>query len=155
MKRLLLAASLVVLSCAGFVLAQGRAGMQGPPPATGPVADLANAGVEAINKGNAAYFESHLAPDVVWFDEDGHAIATKDRVLAFVKRNLLAGGKKVAITSLRVGNTSDAGWAGYQYTITAEGKPDRKGTQTVFYKKSGNDWLIQVVHGAVNAAGHM
>ena len=154
MKRVLLVA-LVVVGLVGFSIAQERAGRGGgmanqAAAATGPIADLANAGVKAINDNDAAFFESHLAADVVWFDEDGHAVAGKDRVLAFVKRGLLTGTKKVTITGLRVGDT----WAGYQYTIDG-GPQQRKGTQTVAYKKVGNDWQIAMVHGAVNAAGHM
>ena len=129
-------------------------GMAQAPPATGPIADLANAQIEAVNKGDAAFFESRLADTVVWFDEDGHAIAGKDRVVGFVKGKLLTGGKKVTITGLRVGNSTDGGWAGYQYTIDAAGA-QRKGTQTVVYQKVGNDWKIIMVHGAVNAVGHM
>src|SRR4051794_21866415 len=104
MKKLLLTA-LVVIALAVVALAQGGAATPGTPQrgergtgaargggpgaqapaATGPIADMANAGVEAINKNDAAYFENHLAADAVWFDEDGHAIAGKDRILAFLK----------------------------------------------------------------------
>lgn len=154
MKRVLLVTSLLALISVGYGFSQGRGAQMAP--ATGPVADLANAAVDAINKGDAAWFESHLAPDIVWYDEDGHGIAGKERVLGFVKRNLLTGGKKLTITNLRVGNTADAAWSGLQYTLTAEGKPERKGTQTTFYKKVGNDWQVQIIHGAINfPGGHM
>lgn len=160
MKKLLLV-SVVVLGMVGLMLSQGPApapaaaprgmGMAAQAPApTGPIADLATAGVAAINKADATYFESKLAADVVWFDEDGHAIAGKDRVLNFVKGKLLAGGKKVTMTGLKVGDD----WAGYVYTIDAAGKM-LKGTQTIVYKKVGNDWQIAMVHGAVAAAAHM
>src|SRR5262245_34384118 len=151
MKRLLLVALLIIAVSAGLTLAQGGGapkagapqgrggGMAAPPAATGPIADLANAQIDAINKGDAAFFDSHLADSVVWFDEDGHAIAGKDRVNNFVKSKLLAGGKKVTITGLRVGNNNEGAWAGYQYTVDAAGA-QRKGTQTVVYQKAGNDW---------------
>src|SRR5437899_694687 len=133
MRRVLLIA-VVVLGLVGFAIAQERAGARGggagmgqAPAATGPIADLANQGIKAINDNNAAFFESHLSADVVWFDEDGHAIAGKERVLGFLKRSLLTGSKKVTITGLRVGDD----WAGYQYSI----EPGRKGTQTIVYKK--------------------
>ena len=151
MRKLLLIGLLLVLGLAGFAIAQGggapQRGAAQAPAATGPIADLANAGIDAINKNDAAYFESHLAADVVWFDEDGHAIAGKDRVLAFMKRGLLTGAKEVTMTGLKVGEN----WAGYQYAIDG----GRKGTQTVAYKKVGNDWQITMIHGAVNAVGHM
>jgi hypothetical protein len=153
MRRALLISVVSLALVGGWTIAQDRGGRGGgggmpqAPAATGPIADLANAGLKAINDNNAAYFETHLAADVVWFDEDGHAIAGKDRVLGFLKRSLLTGSKKVTMTGLRVGEN----WAGYQYAI--EG--GRKGTQTVVYKKVGNDWQISMIHGAVNAAGHM
>ncbi len=150
MKKVFLIA-LVVLGLVAFVGGQDRGGRGGAgmqaPAATGPVADMANAGVKAINDNDSAFFEKNLAADVVWFDEDGHAVAGKDRVLAFLKRSLLTGSKKVTVTGLRVGDN----WAGYQYSI--EG--GRKGTQTIVYKKVGNDLQIAMIHGAVNAPGHM
>jgi ketosteroid isomerase-like protein len=165
MKRSLFVISLITVLAVGLALAQGTppqrggaagrgGGMAAPPAATGPIADLANAQIDAINKGDAAFFDSHLADTVVWFDEDGHAIAGKDRVSNFIKMRLLTGGKKVTITGLRVGNSNDGAWAGYQYTIDG-GPTQRKGTQTVVYQKVGADWKIVMVHGAVNAAGHM
>jgi len=153
MKKLSIAA-LLVFGLMGLAFAQGAGGGRGAaaqtPAATGPIADLANAGIDAMNKGDAAFFESKLAADVVWFDEDGHAIAGKDRVLGFVKMRLLAGGKKVTISGLKAGEN----WAGYVYTIDAAGK-QVKGTQTIVYKKVGSDWQIAMVHGAVAAAPHM
>jgi ketosteroid isomerase-like protein len=158
MKRVLLV-TLLVFAVTGMAFAQGAApqapqrgaagrGAATPPP-TGPIADLANGAIDAINKADATFFETRLAADVVWFDEDGHAIAGKDRVLNFVKTKLLVGGKKVTITNLRVGDD----WAGYVYTVDAAGK-QIKGTQTIVYKKVGADWQIAMVHGAVAAAGH-
>ena len=126
----------------------------GTTAGTGPIADLAKAQIDAINKGDAAFFDSRLADNVVWFDEDGHAIAGKDRVSNFIKMRLLTGGKKVTITGLRVGNSNDGAWAGYQYTVDAAGA-ERKGTQTVVYQKMGADWKIVMVHGSVSAAGQM
>jgi len=143
MKRILFVLFLLSLA-SGILIAQ-----RGAPPATGPIADLANAGIDAINKGDATYFDTRLAADVVWFDEDGHAIATKDRVLNFVKGKLLTPGKKVTISGLRVGEN----WAGYQYKVEA-GTNVREGTQTIVYKKAGNDWQIAMVHGAVKAMAH-
>jgi ketosteroid isomerase-like protein len=149
MRKSLFIVSLIAI-CATLALAQRGAPM---PPATGPGAEMANASLEAINKADAAYFEKHLATDVVWLDEDGHAIRTKDRVLNFIKTKLLTGGKKVMMTSLTAGNSTDAAWSTYFYTIDAAGA-QRKGTMTSIYKKVGNDWQIVLVHGAVNAMGH-
>ena len=160
MKRSVFVIALITVLAVGLALAQGTpppqrgGGMAAPPAATGPIADLANAQIAAINKGDATFFDSQLGDQVVWFDEDGHAIAGKDRVSNFIKTKLLAGGKKVTITGLRVGNSNDGAWAGYQYTIDAGGA-QKKGTQTVVYQKVGAEWKIVMIHGAANASGHM
>ncbi|MBI4472125.1 MAG: nuclear transport factor 2 family protein [Acidobacteria bacterium] len=157
MKRLVIISVLVCLTLfTAFAQAPQRGARGAMPPPTGPIADLANAGVDAINKGDAAFFDSHLAADVVWFDEDGHAIASKERVLNFLKTKLLTPGKKVTITGLRVGDN----WAGYVYKVEGAaatgGAPTvREGTQTIVYKQAGGNWQISMVHGAVKAAGHM
>ena len=149
MKKLLLIA-LTVFAMAGLASAQGRAPL---PPATGPGADMANASLDAINKNDAAYFDAHLAADVVWLDEDGHAIRGKMAVSNFLKRSLLTGSKKVTMTSLTAGNSTDAAWSTFFYTIDGGAAPT-KGTMTSVYKKVGNDWQIVLIHGAKNAVGH-
>ncbi len=92
---------------------------------------------------------------MTWLDEDGHAIAGKDRVLRFLN-NQLAGSKerKLTATNIKVGMTTDAGWAYFLYTIES-GAAKRSGFNTTVYKKTGNEWQIVLVHGAVNAAAHM
>ncbi len=119
-----------------------------------PVADLVQAGVDAYNRQDVAYFEKMLAPDVVWLDDDGHAVAGKDRVLAFLRNQLGAAvPRKLMVTNIRTGNTSDAAWASFAYVM--EGGPgQRKGLNSTFYRKSGADWQIVLVHGAINTPGH-
>ncbi len=119
-----------------------------------PVADLVQAGVDAYNRQDVAYFEKMLAPDVVWLDDDGHAVAGKDRVLAFLRNQLGATPpRKLIVTNIRTGNTSDAAWASFAYVM--EGGPgQRKGLNSTFYKKSGADWQIVLIHGAINTPGH-
>ncbi|MBI2150120.1 MAG: nuclear transport factor 2 family protein [Acidobacteria bacterium] len=71
-----------------------------------PVADLVQAGVDAYNRQDVAYFEKMLAPDVVWLDDDGHAVAGKDRVLAFLRNQLGATPpRKLVVTNIRTGST--------------------------------------------------
>ena len=53
----------------------------------------------------------------------------------FIKTRLLTGGKEVTITGLRVGNSNDGAWAGYQYTIDAAGA-QRKGPRRLCIKRS-------------------
>lgn len=97
---------------------------------------LVQAGVDAINKQDAAFFERQLADDVVWLDEDGHVIAGKMSVLNFVKRQLLASPVKLVVSALRTGSTSDAAWATYAYTLDKEGKAQKKGMSTIVYKRA-------------------
>lgn len=151
MKKVLFVVLLLAIGVS-IAIGQGAAGrgMGQAAAATGPIADLANAGIDAMNKNDAAFFEKNLSDTVVWFDEDGHAIAGKMAVTRFIGRSLLTGAKKVSVTGLKVGEN----WAGYVYTIEA-GATKKTGTQTVVYKKVGNDWKIDMVHGAVAAAGHM
>lgn len=131
----------------GLAFAGASAGQQ-------PVADLVQAGVDAYNRQDVAYFEKMLASDVVWLDDDGHALVGKDRVLGFIRNQLAATPpRKLTVTNVRTGNSSDAAWASFAYVI--EGGPgQRKGLNSTFYKKSGSDWQIALVHGAINTPSH-
>ena len=50
---------------------------------------LIDAAINAFNTQDAAYFEKTLAPEAVWLDEDGHAIAGKERVTSFIARQVM------------------------------------------------------------------
>jgi len=41
-----------------------------------------------------------------------------------------------------------AGWAGFNYVI--EGPNMVKGTNSLLLKKTGNDWQVVMIHGAVD-----
>src|SRR5689334_1630195 len=90
MKKSILAL-VIVIALAGSALAQapergqgggqGRGGGRGRggglpqmPPLTGPVADMVNMIIAAINNQDAVYLQKVVAPDAVWLDEDGHAL---------------------------------------------------------------------------------
>ena len=146
---------LIVVGLAGAVLAQAPAGGQGrggrpnifAPPATpsGSIADLVNGIVTAFNNRDTAYLQKVIAPDAVWLDEDGH------HLLAMVWMNRLTSAnpaKKLSITNLRVQNWDTAGWAGFNYMM--DGANEVKGTNSFVFKKTGNDWQIVLVHGAVD-----
>jgi hypothetical protein len=86
-----------------------------------------------------------IAPDAVWFDEDGHHMAAAvwmNRILSATPP------RKLTISNLRVGNWDTAGWAGFNY-IVDEGR-QLKGTNTLVFKKNGNDRQIVVIHGAID-----
>src|SRR5215471_13472953 len=95
MKRSILAFVIAMVALAGSALAQapergqgggagqgqGRGGGRGRggglpqmPPLTGPVADMVNMIIAAINNQDAAYLQKVVAPDAVWLDEDGHML---------------------------------------------------------------------------------
>ncbi len=131
----------------------GRGGGRGGAvaPATGPVADMTNMIVEAINKQDAMFFDGKLTADAILADEDGHFIPA----MVWVQR-LTSSPKKLTIEGLRVGDLgADAAWAGFTYTLdeTARGAENQMtGTTTIVYKKNGANLQIAMVHLAVKGA---
>ena len=158
MKRSIPVLVFVAFVLIGSAFAQAPAGGQArggrpaifAPPATaaGPMVDVVNAIVTAYNNHDTAYFQKAIAPDTVWFDEDGHHMAA----MVWMNRVLTANPpRKLSITNLRVGNWDTAGWAGFNYVI--EGGPNPvKGTSSMLFKKTGNDWQIVLIHGAVDTS---
>jgi hypothetical protein len=115
--------------------------------ASGPVADFVQQLVTAFNSRNTAFFQKAITPDAVWLDEDGHHLLAQ----VWINRLLSANPpRKLSITNLRVGNWDTAGWAGFNYVI--EGTNQVKGTNSLVLKKTGNDWQIVLIHGAVDTA---
>jgi hypothetical protein len=149
MRKFILVIVVILITLADGA-AQGRGGRGGgifAPPSTpsGPIADAVNGIVTAFNNHDTAYFQKIIAPDAVWFDEDGH------QLLATVWLNRLMAAtppRKLSISDLRVGNWDTAGWAGFHYTLEATNQV--KGINTMSFKKVGNDWQIVMIHGAVD-----
>src|SRR5437763_1972157 len=149
MKKLILAIVLLMALLVSSAPAQAQGGRPNifAPAATasGPVADLVKAIVTAFNSKDVAYFQKLIAPDAVWLDEDGH------HLLAMVWMNRLLSAnppRKLSITNLRTENWDNAGWAGFNYVI--EGTNQVKGVNSMVFKKTGNDWKVVLVHGAVD-----
>ena len=138
-----------VLICASL-MAQQRGG--GPPPvpaATGPMLDVANKIVDAINKQDSATLQKMVAPDTVYLDEDGHAVP----VQAWINRLTMGTPSKQMTMAQSHGQSWDnAGWVSFNYTLTEnfKGEPKTlKGTASFVLKKAaGSDWTIQFIHGA-------
>jgi len=161
MKRLILSCALAMTLIGGTVLAQEPGGggrgarniwgrSPGPPPA-GPLVDLVQAGVDAYNKGDIAYFEKMFADDILWVDEDGHELTSKMFCVDFIRRQITATPKRnMSVTGIATGAWSDTGWAAFAYTVD-DGINQRKGMNTTLFKKVGNDWKIVLIHGAINA----
>jgi ketosteroid isomerase-like protein len=154
---LVLAVLVPVVLCAVLFAQQPPAGgkgggMRGPrtPPASGPMLDLANKLVEAINKQDAETLQKMLTTDAVYLDEDGHAPPAQ----AWIRK--LATGtppKQLAISSTHSQMWDDTGWVSFNYELTEslQGQPKTvKGTASIVARKSaGGDWQIQLVHGAL------
>jgi hypothetical protein len=92
------------------------------PPATGPMLNLANHLVDAINKQDTATLQKMLASDAVYLDEDGHAPPAR------VWINKLATGtpaKQIAISATHSQMWDDAGWVSFNYTLaeSLQGQP--------------------------------
>jgi len=114
----------VALTALSLVMAGAIAMAQQPPaagarpqtpPATGPLLDLANSLVEAINKQDTSALQKMLAPDAVYLDEDGHAPPAR------VWINKLTNGtpaKQVVISSTHGQTWDDAGWVSFNYSLT-------------------------------------
>ena len=120
------------------------------PPATGPMLDIANKLVEAINKQDAAALQKMVAPDAVYLDEDGHA----PPVAAWINRLTMGTpAKQMTISGTHGQMWDNAGWVSFNYTLaeTFQGQPKTlRGTASVVVKKApSGDWLIQLVHGAL------
>jgi ketosteroid isomerase-like protein len=127
-------------------------GMRGPqtPPASGPMLDLANKLVEAINKQDAANLQKMLAADAVYLDEDGHAPSAQAWI------NKLATGtppKQLTISATHSQMWEETGWVSFNYELTEtfQDQPKTvKGTASIVAKKAaGGDWQIQLIHGAL------
>jgi len=156
MKRSILVSAVLIAALVATASAQapagqargGRPNIFAPEPtATGPVADLVKSMVTAFNNRDTAFFQKTITPDAVWLDEDGHHLLAG----VWINRLLSANPpRKLTITNLRVNNWSDGGWAGFNYVI--EGTNQVKGTNSLVFKKTGNDWQIVLIHGAVDTA---
>ena len=152
MKRSILLFVIAMAAYAGSALAQGRGrGLPPPPTLTGPVADLVNGIINAINNQDTAYIQKVAAPDAIWADEDGHILPTN----FFIGK--LMGGKppKKLTPSNMGGQTWDGGaWAAFDYTldetVANAGTNQMKGTITMTFKKAGNDWQVVLIHASVN-----
>lgn len=160
MKKLILLSAVLATLIAGSALAQsyepprssgkiwGRS--PGPPP-PGPLVNLVQAGVDAYNNGDIAYFEKMFADDILWVDEDGHELTSKMFAVYFIGRQMNATPKrKMSVSGVATGVLGETGWAAFAYTID-DGVNQRKGMNTTLFKKVGNDWKIVLIHGSIDA----
>jgi hypothetical protein len=50
--------------------------------------------------------------------------------------------------------SGDSGWAGFSYVIDSGGS-QKRGVNTTLFRKTGANWQILLVHGAVNPPSTM
>src|SRR5215467_14227545 len=151
MKRSILFFVLGTTILAGTTFAQGARNLPPRPTLTGPVADFVNALVNAINKQDKAFLDKVVAPNATWADEDGHIFPA-----SFFINKLMQGMPRKLTPSNIAGETFDnAAWAAFDYTLDetlANGTPNQiKGTQTMMFRKVGNDWQVVLIHAGINA----
>ena len=154
MKRYILSVVLTMSALWVTVSAQAPARGQGggrpnifAPAATasGPIAEVMNNMVTAFNNRDTAHFQKLIAPDAVWLDEDGHHLLAS----VWMSRLLSANPpRKLTVSNLRTQSWDNAGWAGFNYVL--EGTNQVKGINTIVFKKTGNEWQIEMIHGAVD-----
>ena len=148
MKKSILLFVVAMMMLAG--MANGQAARAPRPTLTGPVADLLNKIVVAINTQDKAFLDKVVAPNATWADEDIHIFPA-----AFFINKLMQGmPRKLTITNV-AGETWDTGaWAAYNYTLDetrADGTQHQlKGIQSMTFRKVGSDWQVVLFHNAID-----
>src|SRR6266513_5449183 len=119
MRRLILLSAMAIAMTGAAALAQapgteGRSinGRSPAPPPPSPLVNLVQAGVDAYNKGDIAYFEKMFADDILWIDEDGHELTGKMFALYFVGKQITATPKRtMKVNGVATGTWGDTAWA--------------------------------------------
>lgn len=155
-----LALALSLTLTGSVLLAQqpgGRGGGQGAPggrgtpgpPVPALLADLANKLVDAINKQDTTTIEKMIAAGALYLDEDGHA----PPIQGWITKLTTGVPKQLVITGTHGQLWDDSGWVSFNYSFmeTVNARPATiKGTASIVVKKSqSGEWLIQMVHGAL------
>ena len=115
---------------------------------------LVDHAINALNEQDIGYFEKRLATNVVWLDEDGHAISGKERVTTFINRRLMIDQQKIVTQNVKVLTSDNSTWGYFSYAIEVDGDALIKGLGSVVFHKLDNDWQIVLVHGAHNVGTH-
>src|SRR5437870_9866395 len=124
MKKLILLIILIVTFGTVAPAQRGR-----PAPFTGPVADLVNGIVNAINKQDMAYIQKVVAADAMWADGDIHVLPASFFIgrLRQVNRP-----RRLAITNLVAQTWATGAWPACNDTVD-EVTSQLKGTNTVTF----------------------
>jgi ketosteroid isomerase-like protein len=151
MKGSILVFGITMMMLAETAFTQGARNLPPRPTLTGPLADLVNQIINAINKQDKTFVEKLLAPNATWADEDGHIFPA-----TFFTNKLMQGmPRKLTATNIAGETWGDAAWAAFDYTLDEtlrDGTPNQiKGTETLMFRKAGNDWQVVLVHAAIDA----
>ena len=151
MKQSILCFALGTTILAGTAFAQGARNLPPRPTLTGPLADFVNALVNAINKQDKAFLDKVVAPNATWADEDGHIFPAS----FFINKLMQGMPRKLNPTNIAGETWDNAAWAAFDYTLDEtlkDGSANQiKGTETMVFRKMGNDWQVVLVHGAIDA----
>jgi ketosteroid isomerase-like protein len=111
---------------------------------------IADSIVAAVNKQDAAALTKMLAMDALYLDEDGHAIPAT----AWATRLTTGTPAKMMTINQSHGAMLDdnTAWLSFNFTLaeTFQNAPKNvTGTASFALKKSGADWTIAMIHGAL------
>lgn len=128
-----------------------------PPEPAAPGAGIAaevEKGVAAYNAQDLKYYETALAPDVVYIADDGATFAGKARVVGLFGRLFAATPKRQMVASdVIAGGKGDVAWARFKWTIT-RGETSRKGLCSVLFTRAGDAWqAVQIQNTPDGHAG--
>jgi ketosteroid isomerase-like protein len=151
MKKSILVLVVATAMFGGNALAQGVRNLPPRPTLSGPVADLVTALVNAINKQDKAFIEKVVAPNATWADEDGHIFPAS----FFINKLMQGMPRKLTPTNIAGETWDNAAWAAFDYTLDEtlkDGSSNQiKGTETMTFRKMGNDWQVVLIHAAIDA----
>ena len=114
-------------------------------------ASLVENAINAINAGDASYFEMHKSEDAVWLDEDGHMIAGES-FMGFMNRFVLNHPSEMTVDNITVKSAGDVAWAYFRYGIEIDGAEVTTGTGSAVFQRAEGDWKIVMIHGPRDVA---
>lgn len=141
---------MLALVSAPALAQRGRGGRgRGAPPAPVPqtMQDVANHIVEMINNGDADGLSAMAAEDVVFLDEDGHAMPA-----GFMVTRLAGSPKQMTISGMQGQTWGNTGWVSFNFTMDEtfqEQQVSLRGTTSLVLEQMGGDWKIHMVHTAL------
>jgi ketosteroid isomerase-like protein len=134
-KPLLIAGVLIALSAA-------PARAQTSPAGVGAEVEK---GVAAYNAQDLKYYETALAPEVVYIADDGATFVGREKVVGLFGRLFAATPKRrMAVRDLVTGGKGDVAWARFKWTIT-RGDAVRNGVSAVVLTRAGDAWQAVLI----------